>query len=293
VPVALAPDVDVLVRGWLHGNAVLLRGERPAIIDTGYHTGAEVLFQRIECFVGPVEQLHCIALTHVHSDHCGVVAALQEASDVTVFAHADAAARVEEWTDAGLWLGSSGQELPRFTVDHSLVEGDEMQLGDRTFRVIWTPGHAEGGIAFFDEHDGLLITGDGLWENGFGLLNPWIEGPQVYELAELALSNIAATKARLVIPGHLEPFTDLDAAVGRARSRLAHLAKHPGSMRRAMLKSGAAFYALAHPEVGAQQIYRQVLEQCRVHHRLDGDDSSGTDEDLAQGIVGWLAAQAG
>lgn len=39
-------------------------------------------------------------------------------------------------------------------------DGDVVDLGDRRFRVIHTPGHSPGGIALFEEHTGILISGD-------------------------------------------------------------------------------------------------------------------------------------
>lgn len=41
-----------------------------------------------------------------------------------------------------------------------LEDGDEIDLGDRVFRVIHTPGHSPGGIALFEDETGILISGD-------------------------------------------------------------------------------------------------------------------------------------
>ena len=45
-----------------------------------------------------------------------------------------------------------------------LREGDTIDLGDRTLRVIDTPGHSPDGISLFDESRGLLFVGDTLME---------------------------------------------------------------------------------------------------------------------------------
>ncbi|MGI9501283.1 MAG: MBL fold metallo-hydrolase [Geminicoccaceae bacterium] len=41
-----------------------------------------------------------------------------------------------------------------------LEDGDRIDLGDRSFEVIHTPGHSPGGIALWEEATGILFSGD-------------------------------------------------------------------------------------------------------------------------------------
>ncbi|MGI9421408.1 MAG: MBL fold metallo-hydrolase [Geminicoccaceae bacterium] len=41
-----------------------------------------------------------------------------------------------------------------------LDDGDRIDLGDRSFEVIHTPGHSPGGIALFEPETGILFSGD-------------------------------------------------------------------------------------------------------------------------------------
>ena len=41
-----------------------------------------------------------------------------------------------------------------------LVDGDRIDLGDRSFEVIHTPGHSPGGIALWEASTGVLFSGD-------------------------------------------------------------------------------------------------------------------------------------
>lgn len=41
-----------------------------------------------------------------------------------------------------------------------LHDGDRIDLGDRSFEVIHTPGHSPGGIALWEEETGILFSGD-------------------------------------------------------------------------------------------------------------------------------------
>lgn len=45
-----------------------------------------------------------------------------------------------------------------------IAEGDVIDLGDRAFRVIHTPGHSPGGVALFEEATGIMIAGDVVYD---------------------------------------------------------------------------------------------------------------------------------
>jgi glyoxylase-like metal-dependent hydrolase (beta-lactamase superfamily II) len=45
-----------------------------------------------------------------------------------------------------------------------LQDGDVIDLGDRAFEVIHTPGHSPGGIGLFERRNGLFLSGDILYD---------------------------------------------------------------------------------------------------------------------------------
>jgi len=261
----LPSSLSVLVRGWVHGNAVIVAGARPAIVDTGYHTGVDTLLAQYQSHIGaPVEDsLGCIALTHTHSDHAGGVAAIRARAPVDVLAHSDTARLVDAWDTRGMWLDSTGQELPRYAIQQRVRHGDTVQLGDRPWTVLHTAGHATGGISLFQDTTGVLITGDALWEDGFGILNPWIDGPAVFEDARTALDRIEATGARTIIPGHGAPFVGLAPALTRARSRLQYLEAHPDRLQHLIVRSCAGFLQLARPGMPSDAARAVTMEMAR------------------------------
>ena len=72
-----------------------------------------------------------------------------------------------------------------------------------------------------------MISADALWENGFGIIFPELAGESGFAEEIATLDLIDTLDVRLVVPGHGRPFTDVAAAVGRARSRVDYLAADP------------------------------------------------------------------
>ncbi len=244
-PIADVPDLAVIVRGWLHGNTVVLRGKVPSIMDTGYCTGADDLLGLLADEASLPGLAH-IYLTHVHSDHAGGCATLRRRTGATIHAHADCRKQVEKWSPRALWLEGMGQHMDRFRVHRVLAPGDELETNDLRWQIFATGGHAVGGLSFYEPTHKVLVSGDALWEDGFGVLNVPLEGEPVFGLAEQALDTLAQLDVALVIPGHGPPFTDFQPALTRARKTLARWQQDRPHMLRHNLRGGLAFWLLAH-----------------------------------------------
>jgi glyoxylase-like metal-dependent hydrolase (beta-lactamase superfamily II) len=50
------------------------------------------------------------------------------------------------------------------TIGRVLTQGDVVDLGDRAFEVIHTPGHSPGGIALWEQKTGILLSGDVIYD---------------------------------------------------------------------------------------------------------------------------------
>ncbi len=63
------------------------------------------------------------------------------------------------------YLGSSeGHVTPSWKITKWLAEGETIDLGDRTVRVVFTPGHTDESISLWDETNGQFFTGDYIYE---------------------------------------------------------------------------------------------------------------------------------
>ena len=219
--------LSVFERGWLSSNNVLLPDEAGAtLIDTGHVNHAEQTLALVRHALAG-QPLTRIVNTHLHSDHCGGNATLQRAFGAAVFVPEASAAAVRAWSSEGLTFDPSGQRCERFTLQGTTRAGDVIEAGGRRFEVIGAPGHDPQSTMLFDADHGLLISADALWENGFGVVFPELEGEPGFDDVGAVLDAIERLPVQLVVPGHGAPFTDVGAALARSRARLAAFIAEP------------------------------------------------------------------
>ncbi len=237
----LPPDITVLERGWLSSNNILIRGAHTtALVDSGYATHAPQTVALVRAALGQ-RPLDLLVNTHLHSDHCGGNAALQAAWPVLRTAIPPGLARhVRDWDAEALTYAPTGQSCPPFTFDTLLEPGTDIRLGDRLWQVHAAPGHDTHSVILFDPAERILISADALWERGFGVVFPELEGDDAFaELGE-TIDLIETLAPALVIPGHGRLFTDVPGAIAFARKRLqsfvADPARHTRHAAKVLLK---------------------------------------------------------
>jgi len=221
------PDtLRVFERGWLSSNNVLFTGEAPALVDSGYLTHAPQTLALVRHALAG-QPLARLLNTHLHSDHCGGNGALQAAYGCHTAIPAAEAVKVAAWDEEALSFRATGQQCARFGFDALLAPGDVLELGGMHWNVLGAPGHDPHAVLLFCPAHGILIAGDALWENGFGVIFPELEGESGFAETRATLDLIATLDARIVIPGHGRIFMDVPQAVQRAYSRLDYLAADP------------------------------------------------------------------
>lgn len=122
-------------------NAYLVDGAVPALVDTGAMPGVE------DVVSGRTSDLDRVVLTHQHHDHVGELDAVLDAFDPELCAYADHPRR-----------------------DRALEPDDEVELGDETFEVVYTPGHAGDHVSFVGEtamfSGDVVVYNDGAYDDG-------------------------------------------------------------------------------------------------------------------------------
>jgi glyoxylase-like metal-dependent hydrolase (beta-lactamase superfamily II) len=111
-------------------------------------------------------------------------------------------ALVERWDETSLWLEYAGQVAERFTPNEALHPDTTHIWGDLEWQAIAAPGHDMGALVFYNPEHRILISGDALWEYGFGLVMPPEVDPAALPATRATLEMLAALNVAIVIPGH-------------------------------------------------------------------------------------------
>lgn len=226
--ISLPDGVRLIQRNWLSSNQIVLSDAVGAsVIDSGYVSQAEQTLTLLQHSLAGKPLLNIIN-THLHSDHCGGNAILQQHyAACRTWIPAGFADAVAHWDQQLLSFAATGQSCPRFGFDRLIHAGEELQLAGLAWQCLAAPGHDDDALMFFNELHGILISGDALWENGFGVIFPELDGAEGFAQQAEVLALIASLPVRVVLPGHGAPFTGVAAAVKRAQSRLHYFSQHP------------------------------------------------------------------
>ncbi len=217
----LPENIQVIERGWLSANNIVLhaRGEA-VVIDSGYVVHAPQTLALLEHALAG-KRLARLLNTHCHSDHMGGNAAIQRKFRCRTSIPEGEAPLIDRWDERELILSAADQRAERFVYDDTFAGGDTLEMGEYEWQVLAAPGHDTHAVMFYSPQTRVLISGDALWENGFGAVFGQLFGRDT-ALAETreTLERVAALDCEIVIPGHGQPFGNVGAALARAFSRL-------------------------------------------------------------------------
>lgn len=219
--IKLPDSLLVLERGWLSANNILFfDGHDATLIDSGYVTHAE---QTVDLVYHALDgrRLNRVINTHSHSDHIGGNAALKTAFDCEIIVPAGLHAAIADWDKDALLLSPLGQQSARFQHDRLVGADDQLEMGGLNWQALAVPGHDMEALAYYNPEKRILISGDALWENGFGVIFPELMG-EADGLASTqeTLEMLSRLPIDIVIPGHGTPFNTVEAAFDRAFRRL-------------------------------------------------------------------------
>ncbi len=271
--------LHVFERGWLSSNNVLLVGDGPsALIDSGYHSHATQTCELVSHVLG-ARPLDLLLNTHLHSDHCGGNARLQAAyPGLNTLIPPGLAVAVRDWDTQALTYAPTGQECDRFHFQGLLSPGDTVRLGAFEWEVHGAKGHDPHSVILFQADHGVMLSADALWENGFGVVFPELEGIEAFDEVRETLDIIERLSPRLVIPGHGKMFTDLGAALARARSRLTQFVDSPQKHLRHAQKVLLKFRLLAWQRVSMNELAKWACNTPYLAAHMP-HQGAGTDAD--------------
>ena len=238
---ALPAGLQIFERGWLSSNNILIEGQRgTALIDSGYGLHAPQTLALVQSALQD-RPLDLLLNTHLHSDHCGGNAALQAAyPQLQTHIPPGHAAQVAQWDPHALTYTPTGQSCPQFRLDAVLQPGTEVRLGDLLWQVHAAPGHDPHSVILFEPVSRVLVSADALWERGFGVVFPELDGAEAFDEVSQTLDLIERLNPALIIPGHGAAFSSVATSLAFARQRLdgfvANPAKHLQYAAKVLLK---------------------------------------------------------
>jgi len=157
-----------------------------------------------------------VFITHGHADHSGGAHLLQSRFGATVYAGgltADWLGRADEEAvslaaarDARLYPAE--YQLKRCPVDHVVADGDEVEVGGVSVRVLATPGHSADHLSFLVTLGPVtaLVAGDAIFADGRVILqDSW--DCSVSETCR-TIRKLAAVPFDLLLPGHGAPLLE-------------------------------------------------------------------------------------
>ena len=243
-PSPLPPSLAFIERDWLSSNHLIGRdGDSAVVVDTGYGSRSELTVALVEQALDGA-RLDRIINTHAHSDHVGGNAALKARHGCRIQVPAGSAEALCAHDDSRLQYGAMGQSCPPFVPDDTYRAGDRLPIGGLEWEALGSPGHDTDSLALWEPTHRLLLSGDALWENGFGLLFPAFYGEPAFAQQAATLDLIASKPVDLVLPGHGPMFRDAPAAIERARRRLDYLHANPQRHGWLALKVALSFLLL-------------------------------------------------
>jgi glyoxylase-like metal-dependent hydrolase (beta-lactamase superfamily II) len=168
------------------------------VVDPGEQ--AQDLYAEIETNGLEVE---AILLTHCHFDHVGAVAELARLTGAPVYCpelETHVLANNNDYVFPGM-----GPFEP-YDADETIAGGETLQIAGLDIDVIFVPGHSPGHVAFSIPDEGVLLSGDVLFQGSIGRTD--LPGGSY----EVLMQSIQTLLDRLpddtrVCPGHMGPTT--------------------------------------------------------------------------------------
>jgi glyoxylase-like metal-dependent hydrolase (beta-lactamase superfamily II) len=304
-------------------NAYLIEDEPLTLIDSGPNSAKALdeLEQALAAHGRRIEEIGLLVITHQHMDHFGLASILARRSHAEVAALdalAPYLATYSEQTDlddrfaeqmmlrhgippeivtalravsAGFRAWGSAVQVTR-----PLSDGSQLQLRDRTLKVLHRPGHSPSDTVFLDERLRVLLAADHLIAHissnpllarPLGAADDESSRPQALLTYMDSLQKTRAMDLDVVLPGHGEPITGHSALIDE---RFRMHARRAERMRRLIASEPRTAHEIAQELWGNVAVTQAYLTLSEVLGHIDVLLRDGqVKEDEHDGVVRFSA----
>jgi len=301
-------------------NVYLIEDEPLTLVDAGPNSGSSLdeLERQVAAHGHQIEDIGLVVLTHQHIDHLGLVSIVASRSGAEVAAIDAAVPFVENYSKeasaddefaSGLMLRNGISEDvvrvlqavsaafrawgARADVTRVLHDGDKLELRDRTFEVLYRPGHSPSDTIFHDAERRMLLSADHLLKHISS--NPLISRPRDGSERPRALLTYLESLRRtreldvdLVLPGHGDPIEDHRALIDQ---RIALHERRADKLHRLVAERPRTAYELAQELWGNIAVTQAYLTLSEVLGHTDILLGEGrVRESESDGVVRFEAA---
>jgi glyoxylase-like metal-dependent hydrolase (beta-lactamase superfamily II) len=219
---------------------VIKAPERNLIIDTGWNR--EECMNAMQAGLSELQvdlRKADFFITHLHTDHIGLVLNLTTETSKIYFNQPDADSienSTARWNYFFYYARMSGlpeSELQEILQSHPgykyrtkgrlaftiLKEDDTISVGEYSFKCVETPGHTEGHMCLYEPRKKVFISGDHILNDITPNIQLWSDRWNPLKEYLTSLDKVFEFDVELLLPGHREIF-------GNCKERIVELKEH-------------------------------------------------------------------
>ena len=191
------------------------------LIDIGFEETVDEIVELIRQMDFPLGKCKMLIATHADVDHIQGMAKAKQLLKAPVYAHRLAVRPLETGdklhTFAEILPQNIHLEMPPVKIDHTLEDGDRIQLGGKELEVWLTQGHTDSQLSF--RLGDMLFSGDNIYRDGcVGAIDAH-HGSDIGAFIQ-SLQRIRKSDVKWLLPSHGPAFRKDNALLEKTIARL-------------------------------------------------------------------------